>query len=74
MKKSKRVSLTASLLYVIVTLILLAATKPLLGIMAGPMPLMVYVLSISSLICPLVTYFLVPYVEKLEDQEKQKGE
>lgn len=74
MKKSKKVSLIASLLYVVVTLAVLAATKPLLGIMAGPMPLMVYVLSVLSLVCPLVTYFLVPYVEKLEEQEAKKGE
>lgn len=70
MKRSQRVSLTASLLYVLVALVLLALVKPMLHIMAGPIPLMVYILIIASFACPLVTYFLTPYIEKLEAQEQ----
>lgn len=69
MKKSQRVSLGASLLYVAVALVLLVLVKPLLHVMAGPIPAMVYVLIAASFACPVVTYFLVPYVEKLEDAE-----
>ena len=70
MKKSQRVSLTASLLYVVVALILLVLVKPLLHVMAGPIPAMVYVLIAASFACPIITYFLVPYVEKLEEKEQ----
>lgn len=69
MKKSQRVSLTASLLYVVTALILLSLVKPLLHVMVGPIPVMVYVLIAASFACPIVTYFLVPYVEKLEEKE-----
>lgn len=78
MKKSQRVSLIASIAYVVIATILILLVKPSLGWTIGPVPGMTYVVMAAALLCPIACYIIVPRVEKMEEEEQRaegkKGE
>ena len=71
MKKSQKVSLIASITYVVVAIILILMVKPLLGWTVGSIPGMTYVVMAAALLCPIACYIIVPKVEKMEEEENK---
>lgn len=68
MKKSKKISLVASVLYVAITAVLLAVIKPTLGVTSHGMPVIVYVLAIAAFLAPIVACIIIPRIEALEEK------
>ncbi len=72
MKKSQKLAFGTSVAYVVFALVIMLLAKPLLGIMAGAIPMMALVMMAASLICPIVNIFVVPRIEALEAQENKE--
>ncbi len=68
MKKSKKISLIASILYVAITTVLLALIKPTLGITSHGMPIIAYVMAVGSFLSPIIACVIIPRIEALEEK------
>lgn len=68
MKKSKKIPLVASVLYVAVTAVLICLISPTLGITSHGMPIIVYVLAFATLLAPIITLIIIPRIEALEEK------
>lgn len=68
MKKSKKISLIASILYVVVTAVLLVLIKPTMGITSHGMPIIAYVMVIASFLSPAIACIIIPRIEAWEEK------
>ncbi len=68
MKKSQKISLIASILYVAITAVLLALIKPTLGVTSHGMPVIAYILAVASFLSPIIACIIIPRIEALEEK------
>ena len=70
MKKSEKISITMSFIYVAVVIvaIAIAGSSPLTTVTLAGMPVMVYVMEILAVLAPVCAYKTVTVVEKLIEE------
>lgn len=68
MKKSKKISLIASILYVAVTALLLSLIQPTIGITSHGMPVIVYIIAVAAFLAPLIANIVIPRIEAYEEK------
>jgi uncharacterized paraquat-inducible protein A len=68
MKKSKKISLIASVLYIAVTALLLSLIQPMIGITSHGMPVIAYVIAVAAFLAPIIAIIIIPRIEAYEEK------